>query len=256
MISRRDFLKLAGLSTVAFTAGIKLGNFVKNSEGSHIYLTAFLPENDLYLNFVLQKFLDRVESYEGSDNSVKSLRKIRFAKNLLCDNDKSNDLKRKCNGDSEIIISGDCLITFQTLNGNLSSDIFLKDDKHSIYQPDEISELFFIRDEILNQQAKYKLICEYKKENLLDKFLQFKEKKVIVEVDNDIVEEIPISKTYKQISVNGSSGKIHFSVQDGKVFVTESSCRNKLCVHSGLIENLNQNIVCAPNKVIIRIGNA
>jgi len=115
--------------------------------------------------------------------------------------------------------------------------------------------LFFIRDEIRNQTARIKLICEYRKENLLNKIIP-DEKNVIVEVENEIIEKLSLSKNYKNVSVNGASGNVQFSIENQKVTVISSSCRNKLCVYSGKIESLNQNIVCAPNKLVIRIGNA
>lgn len=255
MISRREFLKLAGLSTAAFTAGIKIGNAVENSNPVNIYLTAFLPENDFYLNFVVQKFLDQVETYNKNCESVKVLRKLRFSKNNHIYNDLEK-VKRVVDGKSVVYSSGDCTISINTLNKEFKSDIFLKDEENSIYQPDKLTELFFIRDEIRNQDAKYKLICEYRSESLLKKFLAGQNKRVIVEVDNVVVEDISLKKNYKQISITGSNGRINFSIENEKAFVTQSNCRNKLCVHSEPIKDLNQNIVCVPNKVIIKISYA
>lgn len=255
MISRREFLKLAGLSTLAFTAGIKIENVIRNSNPVNIYLTAFLPENEFYLNFVVQKFLDQVEIYDKNCESIKVFRKLRFSKNKSIYNDLEN-VKRMIYQNSVIYTSGNCTILIQDLDKDLKSDIFLKDEVNSIYQPDKLSDLFFIRDEIRNQRAKYKLICEYQTENMFKKFFADQNKKVIIEVDNEIVEEISLKKNYKQIKINGVAGTVDLSIGNEKVFVTHSSCRNKLCVHSGQIENLNQNIVCAPNKVIIKICNA
>jgi len=255
MISRREFLKLAGLSAVAFTAGIQIGEFVKKSNSSSIYLTAFLPENELYLNFVVQKFLDKVESVCGNDKNIRYLRKIRFMKNLTINDIDLIKFKKNVFDNYKIYSSNNYIISIQSLDGKFNSDIFLRDDENSIYQPEKISDLFFIRDEIRNQTARIKLICEYRKENLLNKIIP-DEKNVIVEVENEIIEKLSLSKNYKNVSVNGASGNVQFSIENQKVTVISSSCRNKLCVYSGTIESLNQNIVCAPNKLVIRIGNA
>jgi len=255
MISRRAFLKLAGLSTVAFTTGIKIGEFVRKSNPANIYLTAFLPENDFYLNFVIQKFIDKVESIERNEKITQDFRKIRFTKNLNLKDFESTKVKKIVSDKSIIYFSSDCIISIQNLDGKFNSDIFLRDNENSIYHPEKISDLFFIRDEIRNQPARIKLICEYRKDNFLNKIIP-EEKNVIVEVENEIVEKLPLNKNYKNVSVTGANGKVQFSIENQRVSVINSSCRNKLCIHSGPIENINQNIVCAPNKLIIRIDNA
>ena len=47
-------------------------------------------------------------------------------------------------------------------------------------------------------------------------------------------------------------GKMTVKVENGKIFVLDSDCPEKLCVHSAPIGKDGGMIVCLPNKVIIR----
>ena len=42
-------------------------------------------------------------------------------------------------------------------------------------------------------------------------------------------------------------------IRDGKVYIEESNCPGKDCVHSGSISQPGRSIVCLPNRVEIRI---
>ncbi len=44
-----------------------------------------------------------------------------------------------------------------------------------------------------------------------------------------------------------------FSIKDGRVQMTQASCKNQICVHQGAIDTSGQSIICLPNKVIIEI---
>jgi len=55
------------------------------------------------------------------------------------------------------------------------------------------------------------------------------------------------------ISVPGNLGNTMVKIQQGEVFVVDSPCRNKVCVRTGHISHNGQLIVCAPNKVVVRV---
>ncbi len=42
-------------------------------------------------------------------------------------------------------------------------------------------------------------------------------------------------------------------IKAGKVFITDASCPDKLCIRQGPIDNTSQSIVCLPNKVVIEL---
>ena len=44
-------------------------------------------------------------------------------------------------------------------------------------------------------------------------------------------------------------------IKDGKVSVTEASCKNQVCVRHGAISGPGESIVCLPNRLVVRIEN-
>lgn len=43
------------------------------------------------------------------------------------------------------------------------------------------------------------------------------------------------------------------NIADGKVSVTEATCKNQVCVHHGEISMAGESIVCLPNRMVVRI---
>ena len=43
------------------------------------------------------------------------------------------------------------------------------------------------------------------------------------------------------------------TIADGKVSVTEATCKNQVCVHHGEISMAGESIVCLPNRMVVRI---
>ena len=48
-------------------------------------------------------------------------------------------------------------------------------------------------------------------------------------------------------------GKCIVEVSDGEVFMRESNCRDKTCVHMGRISKSGETVICLPNSVVIRV---
>ena len=48
-------------------------------------------------------------------------------------------------------------------------------------------------------------------------------------------------------------GHFTIEVKKGSIGIIESDCPQKICVHTGMISNPAQTIVCVPNRVIIEI---
>ena len=45
-------------------------------------------------------------------------------------------------------------------------------------------------------------------------------------------------------------------MEEGKIFIAESNCPGKDCVHSGKISTLGRILVCLPNGLEIRVVSA
>ena len=54
-----------------------------------------------------------------------------------------------------------------------------------------------------------------------------------------------------EVSQNGHLNIV--SIQNNKVFMKSSDCKNQICVHTGEISQTGETIVCLPNSVIVEI---
>lgn len=78
--------------------------------------------------------------------------------------------------------------------------------------------------------------------------------KVYIKTDSEEFSyDISDSRT-EHITSNGYH--LTVNIEDGKVRVSESDCPDKVCVKSGEIKDSSKPVVCAPAKVIVRIGNS
>jgi hypothetical protein len=55
------------------------------------------------------------------------------------------------------------------------------------------------------------------------------------------------------VQVLGPLGATHVHIHDGRVFVSESPCREKICVATGRIDRAGSWIACLPNRVFVRV---
>lgn len=81
-----------------------------------------------------------------------------------------------------------------------------------------------------------------------------KGQKAIVEVNGSVLKTFDLSID-SQFVYEGKYKNI-ITVKNGEIFVSESDCPDKSCVHSGAIKSGAKVICCLPNKMIIRVANA
>ncbi len=76
--------------------------------------------------------------------------------------------------------------------------------------------------------------------------------KIIVIVDKRKEYIYPLNVD-RIVEFKGKIGMIKLEIRDKKAKVIESSCPQKICMKTGWIENKGEQIICVPNRVIIRI---
>lgn len=75
---------------------------------------------------------------------------------------------------------------------------------------------------------------------------------VEIVVDKETKEIFPLNENKEYIiSEGGHSNTI--KIWDSKVWITDASCPDKLCVKQGKIDKGGQSIICLPNKVVVKI---
>ena len=79
-----------------------------------------------------------------------------------------------------------------------------------------------------------------------------KGEKIEIYVDNKLYKTYNIDDE-DEIKIKSKEGYNIVKIHDGGAEITKASCPDKVCIHQGFITKSNQNIVCLPNKVHIKI---
>jgi len=59
-----------------------------------------------------------------------------------------------------------------------------------------------------------------------------------------------------EIGVEGPLGTTIVNIDNGKAWISESPCTNKICIAAGVISTYNSWVACLPNKVLISISGS
>lgn len=241
MISRRNFLKIAGLSTVAMGAGFTTGRLTSNSKSVYFAVHGFIPNDEQVISQLVAAFKNKVRS--SSEPVVLSEPKM---------GEVINKLDRNLRSES---FSNNGTVTYQLkkISKEVHSDIIVSDDNNPVYSLNDMTTGFSnIRANIKNRKAEFFFTAEYKEQNFLSSLFNSNKNEVVIENHSGIVERIPIQKEYKNIVVDGLCGKTGLQIENGIAQVHTSSCRNGICRHT-IASSVGSIIACAPNKVLIKI---
>lgn len=76
---------------------------------------------------------------------------------------------------------------------------------------------------------------------------------VKIYVDNELVATLPINEDceFDIEGINGSHNLL--AVENGKVYMKEADCPDKICIQTGIVTELTQTIVCLPNRIVVTI---
>ena len=77
---------------------------------------------------------------------------------------------------------------------------------------------------------------------------------VVVTVDGDEVLRVPLKKDSEHLIEGYNGGTNLLVIKDGCARIEEASCPDLVCVHTGEADEL-KSIVCAPNRVVVRIDS-
>ncbi len=75
---------------------------------------------------------------------------------------------------------------------------------------------------------------------------------VVVTVDGQQTHRLPLNRD-AEVTVEGANGGTNLLViEDGKAYIKEASCPDRICVKTGVADEL-KSVVCAPNRVVVSI---
>lgn len=241
MISRRNFLKIAGLSTVAVGAGFTTGKLIGTKQSVYYAVHGFIPADEHVISQLVAVFKNKVKS--NSNPVVIADSKIGEVINRF-------DIQNRNNSFSN---SGAITYRLKRLDKQVDSDIIISDDNNSVYSLNDLNySLSSLRSELKNRKAEFFFTAEYKETDLLSLLFNSNKKEVVIENEKGLVERISLDKNYKNILVDGPQGKTGLIIENGMAQVHTSTCRHEICKHS--IASAAGNIVaCAPNRVLLKI---
>ena len=75
---------------------------------------------------------------------------------------------------------------------------------------------------------------------------------VQISADGEIYGVYPLKEDY-EVDVTRNGHTNHITIKDGQVSMSFSSCRNQVCVNTGIISETKDVIVCLPNRVVVEI---
>ncbi|BDQ03711.1 NusG domain II-containing protein [Ignavibacterium sp.] len=241
MISRRNFLKLAGLGSVAIAAGYTTSKFTGNSKSVNFVVHGFIPADETIIENLVLSFKNKIKSNAEPVVFADS----KFGEVIVkYHNQHSTDLFKN---------NGKIVYRLKRLNKQVDSDIIISDSANPIYSIDELNYSFNeIRRNIRNRKADYLFTAEYKEEDLISSIFKSNKKEIVIENEKGLVDRISLDKNYKNIWIDGPQGKTGLKIENGIAQVHTSACRHGICKHS-IATEVGNIIACAPNKVLIKI---
>jgi hypothetical protein len=241
MISRRNFFKIAGLTSVALGAGYTTGKLTGNSKSVSYTVHGFIPADEQVIANLVSAFKNKIKS--NSEAVVITDTKIGEIINRL-------DLKSRKENFSN---SGSITYRIKSLDKQIDSDIIVSDANNSVYSLDDFtSRLINIRSDIKNRKADYFFTAEYNETDFLSSIFKSNKKEVVIENEKGLVDRISLENNYKNILIDGPQGKTRIKIENGVAQVHTSTCRHGICKHT-IASGVGNIIACAPNKVLVKV---
>lgn len=75
---------------------------------------------------------------------------------------------------------------------------------------------------------------------------------VIIEQNGDLYGKYSLYED-KVITIDGKHSKNIVTIEDGQVVMSESTCKNQVCIRHGAISATGESIICLPNRVVVKI---
>ncbi len=74
-------------------------------------------------------------------------------------------------------------------------------------------------------------------------------------LDGKVVKTVKLDGHHEMIPITSSNGYDLVEVSGNQVRIVEADCPDKLCVKQGWISRSPQQIVCLPNRVVVKVTN-
>lgn len=75
----------------------------------------------------------------------------------------------------------------------------------------------------------------------------------VISVAGKVVKTVKLDGHEEQLTIDGDSGYNIVQIEGRQVRVIESNCPDQLCVKQGWISRSPQQIVCLPNRIVVKV---
>lgn len=78
---------------------------------------------------------------------------------------------------------------------------------------------------------------------------------IVVSIDGEETGAYILSEDTENLIVSGENGEFenHLVIKDGKAYISDANCRDKICVSHRAISKVGETIVCLPHKVVVSV---
>lgn len=241
MLSRRSFLKVAGLGVLALGTGYGIGSIYKRKD-DFISMYGFLPADENLITEVFTIFGNHINN--GKINSV----------SVSGDSYVMQSIKSATDKFTAYSFSGGNSININVteINDNRYGDVLLRNNYFVLSPEDNYDKILTnLRLNLKNKKAKYYFSADINQNDFTGGLIK-RSQTLIIENEKGVFDEIKLDRKSSDIIIPGNCGNTIISAGNNTAYVKKSSCRNKLCEHFGHISSSVPVIACAPNKVILR----
>ena len=87
----------------------------------------------------------------------------------------------------------------------------------------------------------------------LNFFSPSKGAKVQILVDGEVTQEYDLNSNQRVVIETDNGGQNILIIDNGRCYLDDANCPDKLCVNQGMISKSGQSIICLPHKLVITI---
>jgi hypothetical protein len=234
-ISRRELLKLAGVSAAGLGLGLGVGRLARVESGNAFALQAFLPNDQATATALFAAFT----ALSGRPKEM-----------LIYDEAGWEAPLRSVSTGVAIITGGVTILTVKHLNASLPADLLLSDTRTAVYDPaTQLGErLARLRQLLRGQTAVWAFSAAH------HPVMWGGQRRVaLLRDERGMVDRLPLERSFRDIPLEGPCGRTHLRLAEGQVWVHAASCRHRQCQQAGRISLPGERTACAPNHLLVEI---
>lgn len=88
---------------------------------------------------------------------------------------------------------------------------------------------------------------------IINNYSKMQGETAVICVDGEVVREFNLTEITEKTEIKLDNG-IVITAENGKVFFSQSSCKDKICINSGELTKSGDVAACVPNKTVVTVN--